>query len=160
MKLGREYIDAIFKEKIQIICKLVLFLKEGCSDFVSGTIIKYGYLVLSEQFKAKTHSAQTGNSCSRIFFSFVIQREVRFSNTNCLFVRIGEIKGLFLPYKRKIKWWRKSEGNISLIRIYVHSPENDDILEKDEKYEDDADAHPYVQRRHIAHFRRVLPAIS
>jgi hypothetical protein len=44
--------------------------------------------------------------------------------------------------------------------IFVHSPENDDILEKDEKYEDNADAHPYVQRRDVAHFRRILPAIS
>ena len=40
----------------------------------------------------------------------------------------------------------------------THSPEDDDVFEEGEEDEDDARAHPDVQRRDVAHPRRALPA--
>ena len=40
----------------------------------------------------------------------------------------------------------------------THSPEDDDVFEEGEEDEDDARAHPDVQRRDVAHPRSALPA--
>ena len=39
----------------------------------------------------------------------------------------------------------------------AHSPEDDDVFEEGEEDEDDARAHPDVQRRDVAHPRSALP---
>ena len=49
-------------------------------------------------------------------------------------------------------------GSLARSLAFLYSPEDDDVFEEGEEDEDDAGAHPDVQRRDVAHPRRALPA--